>query len=65
MGFQQNGKNILDDIMEMFWENRCLVCDHIWESNSCTEPCSECGEENDIFAEEVSEERYVELLKEK
>mgnify|MGYP006425316885 FL=1 len=46
-----------------FWENRCLVCDHIWESNSCTEPCSECGEENDIYSEEVSEERYIELLK--
>lgn len=38
--------------METKWECRCLVCDHMWDSDSCTEPCPECGEENDIYTEE-------------
>ena len=49
--------------MEIFYENRCCVCDHTWESSYCIESCPKCKEENDIFAEEVSEERYAELLK--
>jgi len=39
--------------METNWGNRCLVCEYIWESNSCTEPCPGCGEINDIFSEEI------------
>jgi len=39
--------------METNWENRCLICDYTWESNSCTEPCPECEEANDIYSEEI------------
>jgi len=37
------------------WENRCLICDYIWDSESCTESCPECGETDDIYSEEVEE----------
>jgi len=40
----------------MEYELRCLVCDYMWTENSCTKPCPQCGETNDVFAEERSDD---------
>ena len=39
--------------MEIVYESRCLICDHHWTTNSCTEPCPECGETDDVYSEET------------
>jgi len=38
--------------MKTVWENRCLICDTEWKSESCTELCPKCGEEYCIYSEE-------------
>ena len=39
----------------MKWEHRCLVCDYMWDSDSCTDSCSEYGETDDIYSEEAED----------
>ena len=39
----------------MNYEYRCLICDHIWESDILGEDCPKCGEHHDIFIDEPNE----------
>lgn len=41
--------------MIMDWENRCLICDHIWKTYGIADCCPECGEIDEIFCEEADE----------
>ena len=49
--------------MKIVYESRCLICDHIWITESCTEPCPICGELNDVYSEEYEDsEEYTKIL---
>ncbi len=39
--------------MEIVYESRCLICDTVWTTNYCIEPCPECGETDDVYSEEI------------
>ncbi len=48
--------------MKTIWESRCLICDHTWTTDSCTESCTECGETDDIYSEEKEDMTVKEAL---
>ena len=38
------------------YEYRCLICDWMWVSDDRTESCSKCGESDDLYIEDLSED---------
>lgn len=45
--------------MTFTYESRCLICDHFWTSSTCTDPCPNCGETDDIYSKEKKEPMTV------
>ncbi len=45
------------------WKNKCLFCDHVWESNQVPELCPKCkeAETDDIYSEENIRNRETSL----
>jgi len=41
--------------MIIIWENRCLVCDHIWITRGHADKCPNCNETNEIYSAEAEE----------